>query len=137
MSGCGRAAVTVGIVWALLGLALLIDAGNRTRVSYRLTHGGRASTARVVDYEQRKRTFYPILVFVAPDGKEVRFTSTAGPRRGDTVPILYDPSNPQVVKVDSYQALWSSNIVEAIVAIVLGLLPGIALVWIAKRDETV
>ena len=134
MSGCGRAVVGAGVLWALLGLVGVIDAAHRVVVSYRLTRIGRATTARVVAYEKRKRTFYPVLAFVAPDGTQVRFDSLAGPRLGETVPVLYDPSNPHVVRVDSFEALWTSTIVEAIVAIVLGLVPGILIAWMAKRD---
>src|SRR3982750_2575198 len=110
MSGCGRAGMAVGIVWTLLGMMLAIDAAHRAIVSYQLTRSGRASTARVVAYEKRKRTFYPVLMFVAPNGKQVRFTSTAGPLLGETVRILYDPSNPQTLRVDSFKALWTANI---------------------------
>jgi len=59
--------------------------------------------------------FYPIIKFQTPDGKNVTFTSDTAvdPHEypvGEPIKVLYDPANPQQVRLDSFDSLGAGPI---------------------------
>jgi len=131
-----RIMTIVTILW--LGLAALIlgHATVNAARSYRLTTRGIQADAVVQSMTQRRREFYPNLVFTLRSGESIRFDSVSGPRLGDHVSVLYDPADPKLVKVNTTQALWIAPLVEAIVGAVLFLLPGLLLLRSLRSDDS-
>lgn len=55
--------------------------------------------------------YYPVVVFASQDGKEIEFTSPSGSNppsysTGQTVEILYLPTEPQKAEINSFFSLW-------------------------------
>lgn len=82
----------------------------------------------VLDVVERKtsdgKSYYPVYSFVDVYGTRHKIYSKSGSyppeyEIGDSIPIFYDPENPEKIKMDSFASLW----VGSIIAGVLGLIP--------------
>lgn len=61
--------------------------------------------------KSRGFTYAPVVKFKTPDGKDIQFQSSTSSNPpefsvGQTVPVLYNRSNPQEAQVDSFVQLW-------------------------------
>ena len=82
------------------------------------------TTALVSELQHRGDVYYPIFSFVDKDGKKHSVESNSGSypaayKKGESVPMLYDPENPKQARTDSFEALWFFPIF----AIVMGIVP--------------
>ncbi|ADO67941.1 DUF3592 domain-containing protein [Stigmatella aurantiaca] len=59
----------------------------------------------------RKNTYYPVLRYLTQEGAQHEVVSPVGSnppryREGDRVPLLYNPANPQDVRIHNFLNLW-------------------------------
>jgi hypothetical protein len=108
-------AAVMGIVFAVLGLALIVGAG----VIFFRQRKARASAVQasgeVVALErhqgQRGWLYYPVVEFEAASGQKARFESEvgsnpAGYSAGQQVKVLYQPDAPEKAEIDSFTSLY-------------------------------
>ena len=93
----------VGKVFILLGIVGLIASGVLAMVE---KQGPRTAlaTGRIVAAE-----YNPLIEFTAADGAVIRFNNAVHSSfwsDGDSVPIAYDPANPQNASIDSFAGRW-------------------------------
>lgn len=55
--------------------------------------------------------YYPVVAFTPMNGASVRFTDGAGSlppdyEVGESVPVLYDPANPQKARLNTWKRVW-------------------------------
>lgn len=60
--------------------------------------------------------YYPLIRFTAKSGKVVDFRASSGSQHvqyaiGDTVPVLYDPAEPQDGRIDTLWGVWGAPII--------------------------
>jgi hypothetical protein len=102
-----------GAVFAAIG-AVFLAVGLLLRVGSRRLRGGQRAEGRIVDFRTASPTrtaasgiiYQPTVTFTTSDGQEVTATSPYGsnPRPGkvgDSVTVLYDPRDPQRVRVET------------------------------------
>ena len=77
--------------------------------------GAVATTGTVVDMErysgEHGPTYTPVVEYVRPDGLRQRFSEEGSSSRpgcavGDTVPVKFDPENPERARIDRPLRLW-------------------------------
>lgn len=117
------------ILLLLIGLLFMAAGGYGFVSSLRLTRTGLRAEAEVVDLRVHRRDngriYYPVLRFLAADGREVVAVARSGSnpapaRTGDLVRVVYQPGNPQSVALDT--VMGSGMVVTALVFIMgLGL----------------
>ncbi|MGX5844448.1 DUF3592 domain-containing protein [Mesorhizobium sp. ArgA1] len=93
----------VGRVFMILGIVGVIVSGVLTIVEM---YGPRTSSAtgKIVAAE-----YNPLIEFSTADGTVVRFNNAVHSSfwgDGDSVPVAYDPTNPQNASVDSFAGRW-------------------------------
>jgi hypothetical protein len=111
------ALLLVGLLFALIGAAVLIGgivaAARQTRKSAR----GVEATGTVVDLVTKvfnpgsPGVYCPIVQFTTASGQPIRFESQFGTmpashRAGQSIAVRYDPADPQKAEVDSATANW-------------------------------
>ena len=111
------ALLLVGLLFALIGAAVLIGgivaAVKQTRKSAR----GVEATGTVVDLVTRAfnpgsaGVYCPVVEFITASGQPIRFESQFGTmpashRAGQSIAVRYDPAEPQKAEVDSATANW-------------------------------
>ena len=100
----GAAALPIiGRVFMILGIIGLIVSGVLTIIEM---HGPRTATAtgKIVAAE-----YNPLIEFSTADGQVIRFNNTVHSSSwgdGDSVPVAYDPNNPQNASIDSFAGRW-------------------------------
>ena len=71
-------------------------------------------------------TYAPVISFIAPDGREVIFTSSgskpAAYTVSDSVEVLYQPSNPNDVRINTMSDLWGPTMLMSILGSVFFLI---------------
>ena len=85
--------------------------------------------------------YSPVIAFTDAEGKDhtfVRNVSSTDPscKVGDTVPVLYDPKNPDMAAVNSFTTLWLFSVLfvpMGIISLVIGVLCWIIPAKIARR----
>jgi len=63
-----------------------------------------SATGKIVAAE-----YYPLIEFSTGDGTVIRFTNSVHSSSwgdGDSVPVAYDPTNPQNASIDSFAGRW-------------------------------
>jgi hypothetical protein len=126
----------IGLLLAALGAAALIAAGwvgLRTRAFIRraattvgvvVDFAEETSQERRGDHLEIATYFYPVVQFQTASGDAVQFSSTIGTerprlRKGQQVPVLYDPARPAEARIRSFWQLWWLPLALAFVAAVL------------------
>ncbi|MEM6750282.1 MAG: DUF3592 domain-containing protein [Planctomycetota bacterium] len=129
-----RIAVKVGLVVALAGIAVLGLATGRAASTYTFLKTAIVTQAQVADNQQQLggqngRTYRPTFAFDDQAGQRHEVQSDAGSSEwgfavGQTVEVVYDPDNPQDVRLNTFGGLWSWAAILAgmgAVVMVLGL----------------
>jgi hypothetical protein len=80
-------------------------------------------TDLIVDRDSDGETYHPHVRFVTAKGEPVEFTSSVGSNPagfdiGEHVTILYDPSDPQGARIDSFVQLWLVPIIVGVFGLV-------------------
>jgi hypothetical protein len=110
------ALLLIGVLFALIGIAVLISGVVAAVKQVRKSGRGVATTGTVVDLVKRvfnagsAGVYCPVVEFTA-SGQPVRFESQFGTmpashRVGQSIAIRYDPADPQKAEVDSATANW-------------------------------
>ena len=111
------ALLLVGVVFVLIGVAVLISGVVAVVKQARKSGRGVKTTGTVVALEKRvfnpgsAGVYCPVVDFATVTGQRVRFESQFGTmpasrRVGQTVAVRYDPADPQKAEVDSATANW-------------------------------
>jgi len=125
MSGSTRNLRIAAMVFAALGaLGMAVAAFNVPRTS-RLATGGHAEGV-VVAFRRAGQSSHLVVRYDGPDGEPVQFRSEvqrpSGVKIGDYVSVRYDPHDPAVAEMDSFNAIWGRVLIPAGVGIVLSTL---------------
>ena len=111
------ALLLIGILFVLIGLAVLIGGVVTAVKQSRKTARGATASGTVVDLVQRvfnpgsAGVYCPLVQFTTASGQPVRFesgfgTMPASHRVGQTIAVRYDPDDPQKAEVDSATSRW-------------------------------
>jgi hypothetical protein len=100
----------IGATFFGIGLFSFIDTQNFIKTAAS-TEGVVFELKPVQSRKNRGFTYAPVVKFQTPDGKNIQFQSSTssnppGFSVGQTVPVLYNRSNPQEAQVDSFVQLW-------------------------------
>jgi hypothetical protein len=127
--------LAAGVLMAVIGLVSLL----RTR---QFLSGARETSAQVVGNHlrsaSRKPSYYPVLRFQTHEGTPHEVVSPVGSnppryREGDQVPLLYNPANPQQVRINTFLHLWMLPLLFAGMGVAFLLVGGLALTASALR----
>ena len=111
------ALLLVGVLFVLIGIAVLISGAVGAVKQARKSGRGVAATGTVVDLVKRvfnpgsAGVYCPVVDFTTASGQPVRFESQFGTmpashRVGQSIAVRYDPADPQKAEVDSATANW-------------------------------
>ena len=111
------ALLLVGVLFGLIGLAVLISGIVAAFKQSRKSASGVKATGTVVNLVSRvfnpgsAGVYCPVVDFTSATGQPVRFESQFGTmpashRVGQTIAVRYDPADPQKAEVDSVTANW-------------------------------
>ncbi len=111
------ALLLIGVLFVLLGIAILISGAVTALKQVRKSRRGVATTGKVVDLVSRTfnpgsaGVYCPLVEFTTASGQPVRFESQFGTmpashRVGQSIPVRYDPVDPQKAEVDSTTVNW-------------------------------
>jgi hypothetical protein len=128
------ALLLIGVLFALIGVAVLISGAVAAVKQVRKSGRGVATTGTVVDLVKRvfnpgsSGVYCPVVEFTA-SGRPVRFESQFGTmpashRVGQSIAIRYDPADPLKAEVDSATANWfvpGCTIAMGLLFLVMGL----------------
>jgi hypothetical protein len=122
MSGSTRNLRIAAVVFAALGaLGMAVALFNVPRTS-RLVMGGRTE-GTVVAFQRVGRGRHLVVRYDGPDGEPIQFRSQVDrPRHvkiGEYVAVRYDPHEPEVAEVDSFNAIWGRVLFPAAVGLAL------------------
>ena len=129
------ALLLVGVLFVLIGIAVLISGAVAAVKQSRKAARGVAATGTVVDLVKQvfspgsAGVYCPVVDFTTAAGQPVRFESQFGTmpashRVGQSIAIRYDPADPQKAEVDSATANWfvpGCTIAMGLLFLVLGL----------------
>ncbi len=106
----------IGLIFLVVGAGLVVGcfiAAGRTR---RFLSSAQEAQAEVVGLQKRQGTereisYYPVLRFRTQSGATKEVVSSVGsnpPRykEGDSLAILYDPQQPEAVRIHSFANVW-------------------------------
>lgn len=111
------ALILIGLLFLLIGLGVLIGGIVTTVRQSRRSAGRAATTGKVVGLVKRVFTpgsaglYCPVVEFITQSGETVRFESDFGTMPashsvGQSIPIRYDPADPQKAEIDSATSHW-------------------------------
>ena len=111
------ALLLVGVLFVLIGLAVLIGGVVTAIKQSRQSAGHTAATGKVVDLVKRvfnagsAGVYCPVVEFTTDSGEAVRFESDFGTmpashQVGQSVAVRYDTADPQKAEVDSATSRW-------------------------------
>ena len=92
------------------------------------------SYANVFNDGQVSGVYLPIVEFVLPDGRKIRFTDRVGSlppdyEVGASLEIIYNPDNPSNARINSWKRLW----LVPVLLMIVGSLPFIVGIIISRR----
>ena len=111
------ALLLVGVLFVLIGIAVLIGGAVSALKQMRKSARGVEATGKVVDLVRRvfsagsSGVYCPVVDFTTATGQTVRFESQFGTmpashQVGQSLAVRYDPADPQKADVDSVTANW-------------------------------
>jgi len=115
---------------ALLGVAVFLAIDTRHDIATAVRADG-IVTDLIVDSDSDSDTYHPHVRFVTARGEAVEFTSSVGSNPagfdiGEHVIVLYDPSNPQDARIDSFVQLWFVPLIVGFFGLVFATPGGVA-----------
>jgi len=124
---CAVLAFFLGL--GLLGLAAYLAIDTRHDIATAARADG-IVTDLIVDRDSDGETYHPHVRFVTAKGEPVEFTSSIGSNPagfdiGEHVTILYDPSDPQDARIDSFVQLWFGPLFAGVFGLVLATAGGV------------
>ncbi|MDC0711981.1 DUF3592 domain-containing protein [Stigmatella sp. ncwal1] len=89
-------------------------------------------------HRNRKSTYYPVLRYRTPEGTQHEVISPVGSnppryREGAQVPLLFNPANPQEVRINNFLNLWLLPLLFGLLGAAFLLVGGLALTATALR----
>lgn len=122
----------IGPIFLIVGVGLLLGfffAFSRTRRFLASAQEARAEVVGVqerVGTNHRDRVYYPVLRYRTQQGATKEVVSSVGsnpPRHkeGDSVVLLYDPANPDDVRIHSFLNVWVGPLVLGALGVILTL----------------
>jgi Protein of unknown function (DUF3592) len=128
---------TIGAVFAVQGIRGI-------RKTRRFVAASASATGTVTDSVGRwhsdpgddpgvSRLSHPVVRFVTGDGRTIEFESgvgsNLGPKVGQEVTVLYNPTNPKEAKIKSFMMLWALPSIFAVLGAFL-LIPGLLMLLV-------
>ena len=111
------ALLLVGVIFVLIGVAVLIAGAVSAVKQSRKAARGTTATGTVIDLVKRvfnpgsAGVYCPVVEFITPSGEPVRFESDFGTmpashQVGQSIAVRYDTADPQKAEVDSATSRW-------------------------------
>jgi hypothetical protein len=124
---CAVLAFFLGLGLLAVAVALVIDTRHDIATAARADG---IVTDLIVDRDSDGETYHPHVRFVTAKGEPVEFTSSVGSNPagfdiGEHVTILYDPSDPQGARIDSFVQLWFVPIMVGVFGLVFATAGGV------------
>ena len=123
-----------GLIFLVLGVGLLVGCFFAFVRTQRFLASAREAQAEVVALQQRvgsgnERSYYPVLRFRTQEGSTKEVVSNVGsnpPRykEGDSVVVLYDPAQPDNVRIHTAFNVWVFPIILGAIGIIFLLVGG-------------
>ena len=113
-------------VFSAVGIALLVGAFMSYKSSSEFLEEAVSTHGMVVEMTKSRSSdsisFYPVVEFAANDGQKFEFTSNVGSNPpsyslGETVEVLYLPTNPQEAKLNYFSDLWAATVVMLVMGV--------------------
>src|SRR3974390_1194455 len=126
--------LTIGLL--TLGIGSWIAAG-----TLRLQRNGVAAEGHVIRLDRgSKGARFPVVEFQTQSGESVTFKSRSGSsppsfRVGESVPVLYNPNDPQHASINTSWQLWGGAFIAVILGVVFTSIPGAVVLadWRKRR----
>lgn len=137
------------LVYGLFGVFLLVGSGCLVTAAVKLVRtvafvaSSSVTTGTVIDHEahrgSKSTTYAPVVTFTAPGGHDVRFVSAISSgssdyAAGQTVPVLFDPSDPSHAEIDEFIPLWFPFIIMAVLGTCFVALPAGQIILIRRAE---
>ncbi len=133
----------ISVFFSIIGIGMLIGAFFITQSTLDFKSKAQLIEGQVLKNVQRRSkdsyTYYPIVAFITPDGRQVEFMSSTGSKppsyaAGETVEVLYLPDNTEDARINSFFSLWFGSIVLGIMGSVFFLIgAGLAILGIRNK----
>ena len=116
----------IGILCLVLGIGLLVTAGNLHSRTRQFVAKARTAPGIVVDLARstssdyrttgRQTTYAPVVEFTTDSGEKDTFTSSSSSyppafRKGESVEVLYDPANPYDARINTFGTLGLASVI--------------------------
>jgi hypothetical protein len=115
-------------IFVIIGSGVLMLSVYNLLKTKRLTKVAASTTGTVTDMQVQKgkntTKYYPVVTFKDSGGRQFQFCSQFNEseippefRRGEQVPVYYDPNNPETAEINAFKALWKKDIEIAVVGL--------------------
>ena len=139
----GQASKAIALGFGIIGLILLVANifvyfNTRAFINSSVTTTGTVVDVSAEWDEDHDRVYYPIIEFETAAGERASFKSnvSGGPDEiGSTVPVRYDPADPESAGVNTFLALWFAVIFLAIIGVVFTALGFGAWFYLLRHPE--
>jgi hypothetical protein len=131
----------INIIAVIIGVLCLISGTYMINDTTALIKRSQQTTATVVGYKVQADVYYPIFNFRDQSGLVVTAQSAEGStsriyRIGGSVPILYDPLTPQIIRLNKSTNLWLGPLFLTTMGAFIMVL-SLALIWKNKSTKTI
>lgn len=123
-----------GLIFLVAGVGLLVGCFFAITRTQRFLANARGAQAEVIALQQRlgtgqERSYYPVLRYQTQEGSTQEVVSSVGsnpPRykEGDSVDILYDPAEPDNVRIHTTFNVWAFPIILGGIGVIFLLVGG-------------
>ncbi len=133
----------ISILFSLIGIGMLIGTYFITQSTLDFTAEAQLTEGQVIKNVQRRSedsyTYYPVVAFIAPDGRQIQFMSSTGSKPpsydvGERVEVLYRPDNIEDARINSFFSLWFGSIIFGIMGSVFFFI-GAGLAFFGMRNK--
>jgi hypothetical protein len=125
-------------IFVIIGSGVLILSVYNLLKTKRLTKVAASSTGTVTDIHVQKgkntTKYFPVVTFKDSGGRQFQFCSRFNEneippefKRGEQVPVYYDPNNPETAEINAFKALWKNDIWLAVIGLAFAAAGGIAI----------
>lgn len=125
------------------GLQVLLDGSTRLTRNIHLVRSGISCSGTVIDYKMspggKNRRIWPVVSFTAPNGNVIQFESLAhfnysGYSAMQTVPVIFDPNNPNIAEINESDRLWGGLLTRFILGSFFSMLGGGVILWVLNEN---